>query len=127
MNPSIATESISSLQVSNVQNLKGGEKTTSEWEELDKLTKDELIIELVKARYIIRNMCNILGEISATAGSHFLYDEGDKPSKEWMDKIVSYAESKLESGDELDSSDLEHYGINGDYADEYCYGPEDGE
>lgn len=93
----------------------------SEWEELEKLSKDELVIELVKARYTIRNMCSILEEISDTAGSHFLYDEGDEPSEEWMEKIVTYAKMKTPNG-KLDSSELEHYGVNGDLADGYCYG-----
>ena len=97
----------------------------SEWEDLEKLSKDELIIELVKARHTIRNMCSILEEISDTAGSHFLYDEGDEPSEEWMEKIVTYAKMKIGPIEELDSSELEHYGVNGDLADEYCYGPGD--
>lgn len=49
----------------------------SEWEELEKLSKDELIIELVKARRSMRNMCIVLDELSKTGASDFMYDEGE--------------------------------------------------
>ena len=122
MNPSIITESISSLQVSDVQNLKGGEKTTSEWEELEKLSKDELIIELVKSRRAMRNVCRMLQVISEDGAAHFFYDVGEKPSKEWLDKIAAYAKVRCDPGDGLDRSDLEIYGIDGETAETYCYG-----
>ena len=94
----------------------------SEWEELEKLSKDELIIELVKSRRAMRNMCRLLDEISKDGAAHYLYDRGEKPSEEWLSKIVSYAESKLDDGDRLDGSDLERYGVDSETADRYCYG-----
>ncbi|WP_400225392.1 hypothetical protein [Methanomethylophilus alvi] len=94
----------------------------SEWEELEKLSKDELIIELVKSRRAMRNMCRLLDEISKDGASHYLYDRGENPSEEWLSKIVSYAESKLDDGDHLDGSDLERYGVDSETADRYCYG-----
>ncbi len=94
----------------------------SEWEELEKLSKDELIIELVKARRSMRNMCSLLHEISEDGASHFLYDKGEKPSDEWLPKIADYATSKLDNDDELDGSDLERYGVDSKTADRYCYG-----
>lgn len=36
---------------------RGSKRMASEWEELEGLTKEELIIELVKARRAMRNMC----------------------------------------------------------------------
>lgn len=97
---------------------------TSEWEKLEELTKDELIIELVKARRAMRNMCSLLHEISDDGASHYLYDAGEKPSDEWLSKIVNYAKSELEPGDELDGSDLERYGVDGRTAERCCYGPD---
>ncbi len=96
----------------------------SEWEELEKLSKDDLIIELVKTRRAMRNMCSVLQEISGDGASHFLYDTGEKPSDEWLSKIVAHAVSHLKPGDELDGSDLERYGVDSETADEYCYGPD---
>ena len=95
----------------------------SEWEELEKLSKDELIIELVKARRAMRNMCSLLADVSETGASRFMYDVGEKPNDEWLSKIVRYAESKLDPDDELDNVDLDIYGVDSDTADGYCYGP----
>ena len=121
--PTILENRLSSLRDSVTQKAKGGEKEMeSEWEKLEKLSKDELIIELVKSRRAMRNMCNLLHEISEDGASHYLYDIGEKPSDEWLSKIVAYAESKLESDDELDGSDLERYGVDSETANRYCYG-----
>ena len=96
----------------------------SEWEELEKLSKDELIIELVKSRRAMRNMCSLLSEISGDGAAHYLYDVGEKPTEEWLVKIATYACSRLEPGEVLDGSDLERYGIDGETANKYCYGKE---
>ena len=82
----------------------------SEWEELERLSKDELIIELVKARRAMRNICLVLKELS------------EEPSDAWFEKIVEYARSNLAEGDYLDSSDLEMYGVDGKTASRFCYG-----
>lgn len=120
---SIIGDSFSMSTSVSVENGKGGEKRmVSEWEELEKLSKDELIIELVKARRAMRNMCSLLHEISEDGASHFLYDKGEKPSDEWLQKIVDRATSQLDDDDGLDGSDLERYGVDSDTADKYCYG-----
>ncbi len=97
----------------------------SEWEELENLSKDELIIELVKARRAMRNMCIVLDEISKTGASDFMYDAGEKPSSAWLEKIAAYAVSELDSDSDLDNADLEAYGVDHDTAIDYCYGTED--
>ena len=91
----------------------------SEWEELEKLSKEELIIELVKARRDMRNIRSVLGEISETGASSFMYDEGSKPSKDWLDRIVEYVDSRLNSDETLCAADLEMYGIDEETADRY--------
>ena len=64
MSPTISTQPLTSARRSDAINLKGGERTASEWEELEKLSKDELIIELVKERTAHRLLdCGIRGLI----------------------------------------------------------------
>ncbi len=94
----------------------------SEWDDLEKLTKDELIIELVKARRAMRNMCRLFQVVSANGAAHFFYDVGEKPSGEWLGKIAAYASARTDPDDGLDRSDLEIYGIDGETAEMYCYG-----
>ncbi len=93
----------------------------SEWEELEKLSKDELIIELVKARWEKRNLQNILGELAKTGGFGMVYEAGTKPSKEWQEKISKYAFKDLEEGR---YSDLTEWGVDEETGDklyeEYC-------
>ena len=102
------------------ERIKGGEKRmASEWEELEKLSKEELIIELVKARRDMRNIRSVLGELSETGASSFMYDEGSKPSEDWLDRIVEYVDSRLNSDETLCAADLEMYGIDEETADRY--------
>lgn len=102
------------------ERIKRGEKRmASEWEELEKLSKEELIIELVKARRDMRNIRSVLGELSETGASSFMYDEGSKPSKDWLDRIVEYVDSRLNSDETLCAADLEMYGIDEETADRY--------
>lgn len=102
------------------ERIKGGEKRmASEWEELERLSKEELIIELVKARRDMRNIRSVLGELSETGASSFMYDEGSKPSKDWLDRIVEYVDSRLNSDETLCAADLEMYGIDEETADRY--------
>ena len=91
----------------------------SEWEELDKLSKEELIIELVKARRDMRNIRSVLADLSNTGASEFMYDEGSEPSGEWLSRIAEYAESHLEASEIFCASDLMIYGIDEDTADRY--------
>ena len=59
------------------ERIKGGERRmASEWEELEKLSKEELIIELVKARRDLRNIRSVLADLSETGASEFMYDDG---------------------------------------------------
>jgi len=128
MNPSVITESISSLQVSDVQNLKGGEKTTSEWEELEKLSKDDLIIELVKERTARRNVDRILRSVVEVEypvkRKYSVYgDEYDSnyeiTSREWAYRIAQYA---FEHSDgDFSPFDLESYGLDSDQSMEAFY------
>lgn len=89
--PSILEHRLSSLRDSAVQNVKGGEKEMeSEWEKLEKLSKDELIIELVRSRWQMRNLQKVIEDLSKNLGSYCLYEPGQKPSDEWAEKIAEY-------------------------------------
>ena len=102
------------------ERIKGGEKRmASEWEELEKLSKEELIIELVKARRDMRNMRNVLADLSETGASGFMYDDGSKPSEEWLLRIAELARSRLDPDEALCAADLEMYGIDEETADRY--------
>lgn len=92
---------------------------SSEWDQLMELSKEELVIELVKARRDMRNLRNVLSELSETGGSSFMYDVGSDPSEEWLDTIAAYAEARLEPGDRLCEADLEMYGVSEDVANRY--------
>lgn len=93
----------------------------SEWEELEKLSKDELIMELVRARWEKRNLQNILGGLAESGGYGMVHEPGTKPSVEWQKKISEYAFKDLEEGR---YSDLTEWGVDektGDRLyDEYC-------
>ena len=80
-----------------------------EWEELEKLTKDELIMELVRVRWEKRNLQKILGELAGNGGTGMVYATGSKPSVEWQKKISEYAFKDLEGGR---YSDLTEWGVD---------------
>ena len=87
---------------------------TSEWEQLEKLTKDELIIELVKTRWEKRNLQNVLGELCKTGGAGMVYEPGAVPPEKWQKKIADYAFKNLEGGH---YSDLTEWGVDEDVGD----------
>lgn len=102
------------------ERIKGGERRmASEWEELEKLSKEELIIELVKARRDLRNIRSVLADLSETGASEFMYDDGSKPSEEWLPRIADFVRSRLDPDEALCAADLEMYGIDEETADRY--------
>ncbi|MCI2075174.1 MAG: hypothetical protein LKJ94_05700 [Candidatus Methanomethylophilus sp.] len=66
----------------------------SEWEELEKLSKDELIIELVKARWEKRNLKKVIEDLADNMGSYCLYAPRAKPSDKWAERIADYVLGK---------------------------------
>lgn len=82
----------------------------SEWEELEKLSKDELIIELVKERHARREMNRSLrmmidwdykieGERSCEVEPDESIDSGSNTTDEWAKKILRYAKAHLKPED----------------------------
>lgn len=94
----------------------------SEWEELESWSKEDLIIELVKERRTVRNICSILKDVAENRGEPFLYDEGSKPSKIWLERIATRAKAGLEPGEELCDGHLQDYGVDEGTAEEYIWG-----
>lgn len=106
--PTVLENRLSSLRDSVVQKAKGGEKEMeSEWEQLERLSKDELIIELVRSRWQMRNLQKVILDVSEKLGSDCLYEPGQKPSDEWARKIADYA---FNHG----SLDLQDWGVDDD-------------
>lgn len=77
----------------------------SEWEELESLSKDELIIELVRSRWQLRNLRKVLADLASDGGSYCQYEPGQKPSAEWSTKIAEYV---FRNG----PADLEDWGVD---------------
>lgn len=85
----------------------------SEWEDLEKLSKDELIMELVRSRWRFRNLQKVIAELSRNMGDDCAYEPGQKPSEEWASKIADYASSK-------GSFDLLDWGVDDETSFRYC-------
>ena len=120
--PTVLENRLSSLRDSVVQKAKGGEKEMeSEWERLEKLSKDELIIELVKERTARRNVDRALRSITDVEypvdRRYSVYGEDydsnyEAASDDWAYKIAFYA-FKHSDGD-FSPYDLESYGLDSD-------------
>ena len=89
------------------------EKTVSEWEKLENLSKDELIIELVRARTLLRLETDDEPDdyINNPAG-------GEKTTDNWARKIVLYAYNHHGVPDDFDYPDVYDYGLHGAQAEE---------
>ena len=96
----------------------------SEWEELEKLSKDELIIRLV----YWKNLYGII-RVSEDGDCPYPYAEpkaryegslmfpGEITTHEWAVKIAKYAMEHFD-GEAFDSSDLMYYGLDEDQCDD---------
>ena len=80
----------------------------TEWEELEKLSKDELIIELVRQRWLYKDLKMVLRDLSGDFGYH-AGAPGQIPSKEWQKKIAEYVFPKVEEGR---YEDLQEWGVD---------------
>ena len=130
MTSSVVSERITTASVIRHENGKGGEKRmASEWEELEKLTKEELIIELVKERTAHRDFMTSFQRLMfehpidrvppyvvETDADEELH-EGQRTTGEWARRIALYAK-KHSDDPEFGYTDMFDYGINHDQADE---------
>lgn len=85
----------------------------SPWESLDGLTRDEAVIELVRARWELRNLERQLSDLSYGSGSEKVREEGERAPEEWLGKIADYAFA-------MGSEDLRRWGVDGKAAARIC-------
>ena len=93
-----------------VQTRLRGERMASECEELEKLSKDELIIELVRQRWLYKDLKLLLRHISEEEGT-YAGAPGQVPSREWQIKIAEYVFPTVEEG-EYAYEDLTTWGVD---------------
>ena len=85
-------------------------KMTCEWGRLMELPKEELVIELVRARYRFDSFVSTL--IEHAKNPHCISIEsglGHIPTNEWLNRIIEYAKKNEPDYDELD---LILYGVD---------------
>ncbi len=70
----------------------------TEWEELEKLSKDELIIELVRQRWLYRDLKMTLRNLSSDFRL-FAGAPGEIPPEEWQKKIAEYVFPNVKTED----------------------------
>ena len=111
-----------------VHNGEGGEKgMASEWEELEKLSKDELIIELVhwKTLYSMLRSEQDEGcrypdlEVPCVIDDEGFWEPGQVTTDEWAEKISLYVASHT-GNDDFCPSDISRYGLTASQAFEVC-------
>ena len=91
--------------------VKGGENTEkrTKWETYAEMSKDELVIRLVEAE---TRQAEVLATVESLArdGSRWaIPDLGEKPTEEWLGKIVAYAKAHT---DDFSYMDLAEYGVD---------------
>lgn len=99
----------------------------SEWEELEKLSKDELIIELMRERWVHRNINQRLrmiidydypdsDEVPCVVEEDDHSSPGYETTDSWAKKIILHAKSRCTG--EFGPEDAFDYGLNWDQAEQ---------
>lgn len=126
MTSSVVSERITTASVIRHENGKGGEKRmASEWEELEKLTKEELIIELVKERNVHRRMCREMRsivDIDYPEDRRLPVYEGEgsdseTTSDEWARRIILVALAQSSDPSYFDVEVVTRYGLDSEQFD----------
>lgn len=107
--------------------VKGGEKTEekTKWEELGSLSKDELIIRLVKAETRYDLYVETIISIAKDGDKWCAPDLGERPTAEWLEKIATYAKAHVNEGDKFSYMDLVDYGVDYETAHDLWENEED--
>ena len=87
----------------------------TKWELFEELTRDDLIIELVKSRYQYECLRESIRSYLENGREFTVPDIGEVPTKEWLDKIIKYASEH--GSEEFSMMDLIEYGVDYDTAD----------
>lgn len=126
MTSSVISERITTASVIRHENGKGGEKRmASEWEELEKLTKEELIIELVKERNVHRRMCREMRsivDIDYPEDRRLPVYEGEgsdseTTSDEWARRIILVALAQSSDPSYFDVEVVTRFGLDSEQFD----------
>lgn len=83
----------------------------SEWEELEKMSKEELILENVRLKYKIQCILKALSELSGNGFEGYLWADGNVPSDQWKKRIEDDAVARL-GADEVTEIDFQEYGVD---------------
>lgn len=91
--------------------VKGGENTEkrTKWEAYSDLSKDELIIRLVAAEAKHSEFVATIESLARDGARWAIPDLGEKPTEEWLEKIVAYAKAHT---DDFSYMDLAEYGVD---------------
>ena len=126
MTSGVVSERITTASVIRHENGKGGEKRmASEWEELEKLTKEELIIELVKERNVHRRMCREMRsivDIDYPEDRRLPVYEGEgsdseTTSDEWARRIILVALAQSSDPSYFDVEVVTRFGLDSEQFD----------
>ena len=91
--------------------MESGREMTCEWDRLMELPKEELVIELVRARYRFDSFVSTMIEFSKNPNHMAIQDVGFIPSEEWLKTIINYAERQ---NPDFDVLNLITYGVDFD-------------
>ena len=125
--PSVTAEMITTPFPMSGERMKGGEKRmASEWEELERLSKEELIIELVRMRHLYGTVREDMDPdlalpfmTSKRTGEGEDEIEGEPTTDEWAERIALYG--AMHPKDSMFySCDLMDYGLTEDQSEDVC-------
>ena len=91
--------------------VKGGENTEkrTKWETYAEMSKDELVIRLVEAETRHAEFVATVESLARDGARRAIPDLGEKPTEEWLGKIVAYAKAHT---DDFSYMDLAEYGVD---------------
>ena len=91
--------------------VKGGENTEkrTKWETYAEMSKDELVIRLVEAETRHAEFVATVESLARDGSRWAIPDLGEKPTEEWLGKIVAYAKAHT---DDFSYMDLAEYGVD---------------
>ena len=95
--------------------MESGREMTCEWDRLMELPKEELVIELVRARTRFDTFVSTMIEFSKNPNHMAIQDIGFVPSEEWLKTIIDYAKKQ---DPDFDVLDLVTYGVDFDIVSE---------
>lgn len=92
---------------------RGGDEVKKEtkWEKYDRLSKDELVIRLVKAEAEHKIFIGTVISLAKDGTEWHMPNVGERPPKEWLKKIVAFAKEHPESKNGYWSMELVNYGV----------------